>query len=292
MRIQHAQPFTPAAPRSMRHFISCPLIRNHRSNTVAATSGEQAASSSSSSSGSSKSSGASKQQAWAPPSGILKINPALLQAGGLDVSREGPQARASFEGHLTSLFVPVNLDYPGLSNQPAEEGGGLSGPPNPPPPHSRSSSAGNDDGGQDGVPHPGWTSFEAFLRIPGIPQCIGLLGLALAIAANASKLGSDIGRMAFPKDSRTGGLAVASSAFGVEAMDKATEVLEVALTMGVEALDNATSKSVEAVDKAGTKGVEAVDKAGTKGVEAAERIMWGLLGASTIFGLFSIIQNR
>ncbi|GIL52405.1 hypothetical protein Vafri_8289 [Volvox africanus] len=114
MRIQHAQPFTLAAPRSMRHFISCPLIRNHRSNTVAATSGEQAASSSSSSSGSSKSSGASKQQAWAPPSGILKINPALLQAGGLDVSREGPQARASFEGHLTSLFVPVNLDHPGL----------------------------------------------------------------------------------------------------------------------------------------------------------------------------------
>ncbi|EFJ42400.1 hypothetical protein VOLCADRAFT_107241 [Volvox carteri f. nagariensis] len=58
--------------------------------------------------------GTSKPQAWAPPNGILKINPALLQAGGLDVSREGPQARASFEGHLSSLFLPVNLDHPGL----------------------------------------------------------------------------------------------------------------------------------------------------------------------------------
>ncbi|GLI68159.1 hypothetical protein VaNZ11_012497 [Volvox africanus] len=111
MRIQYAQPF--AAPRNIHPFISCPLIRNHRSNTVAATPGGQA-SSSSSSSGRNNSSGADKQQSWVPPSGILKINPALLQAGGLDVSREGSQARASFEGHLTSLFVPVNLDQPGL----------------------------------------------------------------------------------------------------------------------------------------------------------------------------------
>ncbi|KXZ55466.1 hypothetical protein GPECTOR_2g1015 [Gonium pectorale] len=58
--------------------------------------------------------GGAKQQAWAPPSGILKISPELLKSGGLDPSREGPQARASFGDHLQSLFLPVNLEHPGL----------------------------------------------------------------------------------------------------------------------------------------------------------------------------------
>ncbi|KAG2452417.1 hypothetical protein HYH02_002660 [Chlamydomonas schloesseri] len=53
-------------------------------------------------------------QQWVPPNGILKINPELLATGGLEVGREGPQAKASFDGHLKGLFMPVNLDHPGL----------------------------------------------------------------------------------------------------------------------------------------------------------------------------------
>ncbi|PNH12222.1 hypothetical protein TSOC_000837 [Tetrabaena socialis] len=56
---------------------------------------------------------AGPKKAWAPPNALLKINPALLP-GGLDVSKEGPQAKASLDGHLSSLFLPVNLEHPGL----------------------------------------------------------------------------------------------------------------------------------------------------------------------------------
>lgn len=37
-----------------------------------------------------------------------------LPTGGLEVGREGPQAKGSFDGHLQGLFMPVNLDHPGL----------------------------------------------------------------------------------------------------------------------------------------------------------------------------------
>eukprot|EP00198_Chlamydomonas_reinhardtii_P005012 XP_001694348.1 predicted protein [Chlamydomonas reinhardtii] len=57
---------------------------------------------------------AKKATQWVPPNGILKINPELLATGGLEVGREGPQAKGSFDGHLQGLFMPVNLDHPGL----------------------------------------------------------------------------------------------------------------------------------------------------------------------------------
>ncbi|KAG2489961.1 hypothetical protein HYH03_011591 [Edaphochlamys debaryana] len=55
-----------------------------------------------------------KPKQWVPPRDILKISPALLATGGLDPSKDGPQAKASFDAHLSGMFMPVNLDYPGL----------------------------------------------------------------------------------------------------------------------------------------------------------------------------------
>ncbi|GLC40821.1 hypothetical protein PLESTB_000019100 [Pleodorina starrii] len=122
MRIHQFTPFTSTGPKGPVRPVAPSCVGRPRPMTPAsasASAGQQASSAGSSSSDSTpaasgSSSNNNKPQAWAPPTGILKINPALLQAGGLDVSREGPQARASFEGHLNSLFLPVNLDHPGI----------------------------------------------------------------------------------------------------------------------------------------------------------------------------------
>lgn len=55
-----------------------------------------------------------KQQPWVPPTGILKINPEILASGGLEPSRDGPEAKSAFDAHVTSLFFPIDLDTPGL----------------------------------------------------------------------------------------------------------------------------------------------------------------------------------
>ena len=36
------------------------------------------------------------------------------RAGGLEPSRDGPQAKSSFDAHVTGLFFPIDLDTPGL----------------------------------------------------------------------------------------------------------------------------------------------------------------------------------
>ncbi|WIA11416.1 hypothetical protein OEZ85_011533 [Tetradesmus obliquus] len=48
---------------------------------------------------------------------IVRINPQLLGAGGLDPSKEAPQNIASFSEMLAKGFLPVNLSLPGLRVQ-------------------------------------------------------------------------------------------------------------------------------------------------------------------------------
>ncbi|KAF6261608.1 hypothetical protein COO60DRAFT_1500337 [Scenedesmus sp. NREL 46B-D3] len=52
-----------------------------------------------------------------PPTEIVRIGPQLLEAGGLDPSKEAPQNIAAFSDMLSKGFLPVNLNLPGLRVQ-------------------------------------------------------------------------------------------------------------------------------------------------------------------------------
>ncbi|GIL54342.1 hypothetical protein Vafri_9885 [Volvox africanus] len=70
---------------------------------------------------------------------------------------------------------------------------------------------------------PGWSTFREILAIPGVPICIGLLGIAFGLCNVGASLGvpckqfgSDLAQMTFPED-KTRGLAGAASVVGAEA---------------------------------------------------------------------------
>ncbi|KAG2426452.1 hypothetical protein HXX76_011683 [Chlamydomonas incerta] len=91
---------------------ACPMPR--RSGVVPAAGGKSSGSGAKPAAGGAAAAAGKKQAQWVPPNGILKISPELLSTGGLEVGREVPAAKASFDGHLSGLFMPVNLDHPGL----------------------------------------------------------------------------------------------------------------------------------------------------------------------------------